>query len=275
MTHQARKRFGQNFLQDHNIINSIIASAMISNNEHWVEIGAGQGALTAPLLTKVAHLDVVELDRDLVVWLDKKFAHQTNLTIHSADALRFDFSTLALAGQKLHIIGNLPYNISTPLMFHLLESTNCIEAMLFMLQKEVVNRLCATPGSKQYGRLSIMMQYYCKTEWLFDVPPESFDPIPAVMSSIVRLVPHRAPPVHVADMKMLNGIVTAAFSQRRKTLRNSLKKLLSENEIADLGIDANLRAENITLLEFATLSNAVSERGYAQAGDADCVIREH
>ncbi|MBV5300518.1 MAG: 16S rRNA (adenine(1518)-N(6)/adenine(1519)-N(6))-dimethyltransferase RsmA [Methylococcales bacterium] len=260
MTHQARKRFGQNFLHDHNIINTIIASAMISAGQHWVEIGAGQGALTSPLLTKVHHLDVVELDRDLVVWLNHKFANQTNLTIHSADALRFDFSALAPEGQKLHVIGNLPYNISTPLMFHLLENTTCIADMLFMLQKEVVNRICAEPSSKSYGRLSVMMQYYCATEWLFDVPPESFSPVPAVMSSIVRLVPHVTPPVRVDDMKTLNRVVTESFSQRRKTLRNSLKKSLSENEMTDLGIDANLRAENITLAEFAKLSNAVSQK---------------
>jgi 16S rRNA (adenine1518-N6/adenine1519-N6)-dimethyltransferase len=260
MTHQARKRFGQNFLHDQNIIDNIIGSAMIRNGENWVEIGAGQGALTEPLLKKVTHLDVVELDRDLVTLLQHKFSEQTNLKIHSGDALRFDFSSLAPNGEKLHVIGNLPYNISTPLMFHLLETTDCIADMLFMLQKEVVNRICATLNGKSYGRLSVMMQYYCATEWLFDVPPESFNPVPQVMSAIVRLVPHSKPPVEIDDIKMFGKIVTEAFSQRRKTLRNSLKKSLSETEILALGVDANLRAENISLSEFALLSNAVSRK---------------
>ncbi|MDD5215700.1 MAG: 16S rRNA (adenine(1518)-N(6)/adenine(1519)-N(6))-dimethyltransferase RsmA [Methylococcales bacterium] len=260
MAHQARKRFGQNFLQDQNIINNIIGSAMIRSGENWVEIGAGQGALTQPLLQKVSHLDVVELDRDLVTLLQHKFADYKNLTIHSGDALRFDFSSLAPNGEKLHVIGNLPYNISTPLMFHLLETTDCIADMLFMLQKEVVNRICAEPNGKSYGRLGVMMQYYCATEWLFDVPPESFNPVPQVMSAIVRLVPHKKPPVEVDDVKMLARVVSEAFSQRRKTLRNSLGKSLTEAEILELGIDANLRAENISLAEFAKLANAVSRK---------------
>ncbi|MGB4497663.1 MAG: 16S rRNA (adenine(1518)-N(6)/adenine(1519)-N(6))-dimethyltransferase RsmA [Methylococcaceae bacterium] len=260
MAHQARKRFGQNFLQDQNIINNIIGNAMIREGQHWVEIGAGQGALTEPLLKKVTHLDVVELDRDLVAWLEYKFVAQTNLQIHSADALRFDFAALAPEGEKLHIIGNLPYNISTPLMFHLLETTDCIADMIFMLQKEVVNRICAKPNNNSYGRLSVMMQYYCATEWLFDVPPESFNPVPKVMSAMVRLVPHITPPFEVDDVKMLGKIVTEAFSQRRKTLRNSLKNSLSEAEISELGIDASLRAENISLRDFALMANAVSRK---------------
>jgi 16S rRNA (adenine1518-N6/adenine1519-N6)-dimethyltransferase len=261
MAHQARKRFGQNFLTDQNIINNIIGNAMIRDGQHWVEIGAGQGALTEPLLKKVTHLDVVELDRDLVAWLEYKFAAQTNLHIHSADALRFDFAALAPEGEKLHIIGNLPYNISTPLMFHLLETTNCVADMIFMLQKEVVNRICAKPNNNSYGRLSVMMQYYCATEWLFDVPPESFNPIPKVMSAMVRLVPHTTPPFEVDDVKILGKVVTEAFSQRRKTLRNSLKNSLSEAEIVALGVDANLRAENISLRDFALMANAVSRKG--------------
>lgn len=255
MTHIARKRFGQNFLQDHGIISHIIGSIEAQPNEHWVEIGPGQGALTEPLLKLGVKLDVVELDRDLVALLKHKFQHQDHLQIHSADALRFDFSALA-TGEKLRVIGNLPYNISTPLMFHLLEHSSCIEDMFFMLQKEVVNRICAEPNSKQYGRLSVMMQYYCATEWLFDVPPESFDPVPKVMSSIVRLVPHTEPPVQVDDLAKLNTVVTNAFSQRRKTLRNALKKLIAEQTMIELGIDPNLRAENISLRDFAKLSNA-------------------
>ncbi|MCK9638189.1 16S rRNA (adenine(1518)-N(6)/adenine(1519)-N(6))-dimethyltransferase RsmA [Methylobacter sp. Wu8] len=258
MAHTPRKRFGQNFLHDHNIIYNIISSIQAEPGQHWVEIGPGQGALTEPLLNEGVRLDVVELDRDLVVLLREKFKQYPDLNIHSADALRFDFSSLADGG-KLRVIGNLPYNISTPLMFHLLDNAYCIEDMHFMLQKEVVDRICAVPGSKKYGRLSVMMQYYCQPELLFEVPPESFDPIPQVMSAIVRLVPHRQPPVAVNDVAKLNRVVTQAFSQRRKTLRNSLKKLITEEEITALGIDPTLRAESISLVEFASLSNLLQE----------------
>ncbi len=262
MAHIPRKRFGQNFLHDHNIIYNIISSIQARPEQHWVEIGPGQGALTEPLLNEKVHLDVVELDRDLVVLLREKFKHYPNLQIHSADALRFDFSALVDRGardEKLRIIGNLPYNISTPLMFHLLDNAYCIEDMHFMLQKEVVDRICAEPGTKKYGRLSVMMQYYCAPELLFYVPPESFDPIPQVTSAIVRLVPHSQPPVAVNDIAKLNRVVTQAFSQRRKTLRNSLKKLIDEEDIVALNIDPTLRAESITLAEFASLSNLLQE----------------
>jgi len=259
MTHIARKRFGQNFLHDHTIIYNIIASIEAKPDEHWVEIGPGQGALTQPLLEQGLRLDVIELDRDLVALLKEKFKSCAKLRIHSADALRFDFSALAENNEKLRVIGNLPYNISTPLMFHLLDNAHCIEDMHFMLQKEVVERICAAPGSKKYGRLSVMMQYYCAAELLFDVPPESFDPAPKVMSAIVRLVPHRQPPVQVNSVAVLNRIVTEAFSQRRKTLRNSLKKLLDEADIAALNIDPGARAEVLSLGDFAKLSNLLPE----------------
>ncbi|MGJ0514211.1 MAG: 16S rRNA (adenine(1518)-N(6)/adenine(1519)-N(6))-dimethyltransferase RsmA [Methylomicrobium sp.] len=255
MAHIARKRFGQNFLHDQSVIAHIIACLGTRPDEHWVEIGPGQGALTEPLLHAGAHLDVVELDRDLVALLKKKFAGRENFEIHSADALKFDFSSLIKDGERLRIVGNLPYNISTPLMFHLLNSAPCIEDMHFMLQKEVVDRICAEPGNKQYGRLSVMMRYYCETEHLFDVPPESFDPAPKVTSSIVRLTPHRRPPVQVDSRDNLNRIVTQAFSQRRKTLRNSLKNLISDSDLELLSIDSKLRAENLTLQDFAKLSN--------------------
>ncbi|MDD1612115.1 MAG: 16S rRNA (adenine(1518)-N(6)/adenine(1519)-N(6))-dimethyltransferase RsmA [Methylococcaceae bacterium] len=255
MVHTPRKRFGQNFLHDQSVISHIIACIGAKPHQHWVEIGPGQGALTGPLLQAGVHLDVVELDRDLAALLKRKFAGQTHLQIHSADALKFDFSTLAKEGERLRIVGNLPYNISTPLMFHLLNSAHCIEDMHFMLQKEVVERLCAEPGNKQYGRLSVMMQYACETEHLFDVPPESFDPAPKVMSSIVRLTPHRRPPVQVDSRENLNRVVMQAFSQRRKTLRNSLKNLISDNDLDALSIDPKLRAENLTLEDFAKLSN--------------------
>ena len=259
MTHTPRKRFGQNFLHDHNIIYSLLSSLNAQTKDHWVEIGPGMGALTEPLLAQGLNLEVVELDRDLVVYLKDKFKAYPHLQIHSADALRFDFAALAKDNEKLRVIGNLPYNISTPLMFHLLDNAKCIEDMHFMLQKEVVDRICAEPGSKKYGRLSVMMQYYCKTELLFDVPPESFDPAPKVMSAIVKLVPHTQPPVEVNNLKMLNRVVVQAFSQRRKTLRNSLKKLIEDEAISSLGIDPNLRAEMISLADFARLSNLIRE----------------
>ena len=258
MTHTPRKRFGQNFLHDHNIIYNILSSLQAKPNQHWVEIGPGQGALTEPLLKMGLCLDVVELDRDLVAFLIEKFKH-TDLQIHSGDALKFNFSALAVNDEKLRIIGNLPYNISTPLMFHLLDNASCIEDMHFMLQKEVVDRICAVPGSKKYGRLSVMMQYHCASELLFYVPPESFDPAPKVMSAIVRLVPHLSPPVQVNDMFKLNKVVTQAFSQRRKTLRNSLKKIIDENTIIDLNIDPTARAEVLTLDDFARLSNMLED----------------
>lgn len=257
MSHKARKRFGQNFLQDQNIIYSILSTIQARNDQHFVEIGPGMGALTEPLLQEKVILDVVELDRDLVKFLNDKFQNNPNLNIHSADALNFDFSALALPGEKLRIIGNLPYNISTPLLFHLLKNASSIEDMHFMLQMEVVNRICAEPGSKRYGRLSVMIQYYCDTEFAFEVPPESFDPIPKVMSAIVKLIPHEKPPVDIKDIATLNKVVTTAFSQRRKTIRNSLKTLVSEEQISYLGIDPTLRAESITLSEFALLSHLI------------------
>ncbi|MCX7088917.1 MAG: 16S rRNA (adenine(1518)-N(6)/adenine(1519)-N(6))-dimethyltransferase RsmA [Methylococcales bacterium] len=257
MIHKARKRFGQNFLHDQAIIYNILGSLQAQANEHWIEIGPGQGALTKPLLDMGIRLDVVELDRDLVVWLQKNFLNHPRLTIHSADALSFDFAGLADAGEKMRVIGNLPYNISTPLLFHLLENTAVIEDMTFMLQKEVVERMCAPPGSKTYGRLSIMMQYHCATEFLFEVPPESFDPIPKVTSAIIKLTPHHKKPVEVNNFTQMGRIITQAFSQRRKTLRNALKKIIDESSLANLGIDPVRRPETLTLAEFAAISNAV------------------
>jgi len=260
MNHQARKRFGQNFLHDQRIINDILNYAHPQPGEHWVEIGPGLGALTSPLLARGVDLDVIELDRDLVARLQQQFAANPKIAIHSADALRFEFSSLAKNAEKLRVIGNLPYNISTPLLFHLLETTPCLEDMIFMLQKEVVNRICAQAGSKQYGRLSVMIQYYCDAEWLFDVPPESFNPAPQVMSAIVRLTPHAAPPVAIADLSAFRALVTQAFSQRRKTLRNSLRNFISAEQLSALGIDGELRAEAITLAEFAEIANALASK---------------
>ncbi len=257
--HKARKRFGQNFLHDDTIINNLLGHLQISENQHWVEIGPGLGALTAPLLAENIQLDVVELDRDLVELLKKRFGHNPRLTIHSTDALKFDFAQLVKNDAKLRIIGNLPYNISTPLLFHLLEYAPIIEDMHFMLQKEVVNRICATPGSKKYGRLSVMLQYYCTPEFLFDVPPECFQPAPKVMSAIVKLTPHETLPDHALSHN-LNQVVTQAFSQRRKTLRNALSKLLTEQEIRAADIAPDLRAESLSQDDFIRLANVLSTK---------------
>lgn len=256
--HKARKRFGQNFLHDHNVIENIVANLQIEPGDHIVEIGPGKGALTEAILKADVMLDIVEIDRDLVALLKQKFRTQENLQIISADALQFDFSSLLKKNQKLRMIGNLPYNISTPLMFHLFENFSCIKDMHFMLQKEVVNRISANPGSKKYGRLSVMSQYYCSVEPLFEVDPESFTPSPKVLSAVVKLVPHDQPPVQINSLTNLNKCVTQAFSQRRKTLRNSLKSLISEENIKALSIDPGLRAESISLNDFAKLSNFVS-----------------
>jgi 16S rRNA (adenine1518-N6/adenine1519-N6)-dimethyltransferase len=256
--HQARKRFGQNFLHDQGVVDHILAHAHPCPGQHWVEVGPGLGALTQPLLQTGIRLDVIELDRDLVKYLQHRFSTNPNLTIHSGDALQFDFSSLRLEDEKLRIIGNLPYNISTPLLFHLLENSHCIEDMYFMLQKEVVERICAESGSKKYGRLSVMMQYYCAAEWLFDVAPESFDPIPQVVSAIVKLSPYQQPPVDIGDLSRFKQLVAQAFSQRRKTIRNSLKNLIDDQSMLAMDIDPNLRAEALSLTQFALLNRCSS-----------------
>lgn len=252
--HRPRKRFGQHFLRDARVIERIVAALAPKAQHHVVEIGPGEGALTRELIGKVAHLDVVELDRDLVAQLRESLPE--TVTIHSADALKFDFCTLAASANKLHVIGNLPYNISTPLLFHLLDQAQCVGDMLFMLQKEVVDRLAAAPGGKDYGRLSVMVQYRCRVEKLFTVPPGAFQPPPKVDSAVVRLTPHTAPSVDVRDPEVFARVVQAAFSQRRKTLRNSLKGQVSAEAMTALGIDPVRRAETLSLQEFAALANA-------------------
>ena len=252
MEHKARKRFGQNFLHDRHVIDRIVRAIHPKAGERLVEIGPGLGALTQPLLQAAGKLDVVELDRDLIPKLEQLCAGQGELVIHSADALKFDFCALA-AGGKLRLAGNLPYNISTPLIFHLLDQAQCIDDMHFMLQKEVVERLAAKPDTSDYGRLSVMVQYRCKVEKLFLVPPGAFTPAPKVDSAIVRLEPHAVPPVDV-DAAALEKLVAQAFSQRRKTLRNTLKGLLDAETIEAAGIDPQRRAETLSLEEFAALA---------------------
>lgn len=259
MSHRPRKRFGQNFLQDQGIISRIvrqIASGMEKDNkDHLVEIGPGQGAITRQLLPLCNRLDLVELDRDLVELLEQSLSGE-QLQIHQADALKFDFCALqekTEGAASLHVVGNLPYNISTPLIFHLLEQAGCIGDMHFMLQKEVVDRLAASPGNKTYGRLSVVTQARCEVTALFDIPPQAFYPPPKVMSAFVQLKPRAKPLVDADHWQGFEQVVTAAFSHRRKTLRNNLRKLLDLDAANDM-IDLGRRAETLTISEFAGLA---------------------
>jgi 16S rRNA (adenine1518-N6/adenine1519-N6)-dimethyltransferase len=255
MSHQPRKRFGQHFLHDPEVIRRIVAAVAPQPPDHLVEIGPGEGAITRGLLQAAGRLDAVELDRDLVGPLQERCAGIGELRVHGADALRFDFCSLAPPGERLRIVGNLPYNVSTPLLFHLIDQLGCIRDMHFMLQKEVVERMAARPGGKSYGRLSVMLQARCAVTRLFDVGPGAFRPPPKVDSSVVRLTPLVHPP-EIGDPGAFARVVAAAFSQRRKTLRNSLKGLLAEAEIAALGIDPSVRPEQLPLGDFVALARA-------------------
>ena len=255
MKHQARRRFGQNFLQDANVINRIIHSINPQATDHIVEIGPGLGALTHPLAHTDVQLDLVELDRDLIIKLEKLYKTYTNVTITNADALKFDFHELSRHDKKLRIVGNLPYNISTPLLFHLIDQIDVIKDMHFMLQKEVVDRLAAQPGGSDYGRLGIMVQYFCQVEALFTVDPSAFKPMPKVDSAIVRLIPHKELPYPSKNLSKLRHIVMQAFNQRRKVIRNSLKGIIDESQLQSLGIDPMTRPERISIEDFVALSN--------------------
>jgi 16S rRNA (adenine1518-N6/adenine1519-N6)-dimethyltransferase len=256
LTHRPRKRFGQNFLHDPAVIGRIVAAIHPANSDQLVEIGPGQGAITLPLLRQAGRLAVVELDRDLVGPLQTLGAGLGELTVHNADALRFDFCELA-GSSHLRIVGNLPYNISTPLLFHLLAQHRCIRDMHFMLQKEVVERMAAAPGSRQYGRLSVMLQYRCEVMHLFNIGPGAFSPPPKVESAFVRLVPYASPPVQVDDAVVFEQLVRQAFAQRRKTLRNALRGMLEAEAISALGIDPVARAETLSISDFAALANSI------------------
>ncbi|HEX9628290.1 MAG TPA: 16S rRNA (adenine(1518)-N(6)/adenine(1519)-N(6))-dimethyltransferase RsmA [Acidiferrobacterales bacterium] len=253
-----RKRFGQHFLHDGAAIGRIVAALAARPGDTLVEIGPGRGALTRPLLTAAGRLHAVELDRDLAAALPRACAGLGDLQVHQADALGFDFCKLAPEGGRLRLVGNLPYNISTPLLFRLLDQAACIEDMLFMLQREVVDRLRAASGGRDYGRLSVMVQWRCRVEKLFDVAPGAFTPPPKVESSVVRLTPHPAPTPAVRDPARFAQIVKAAFAQRRKTLRNTLKGLVSPDTLLAAGIDPGRRAETLSLAEFAALSDATA-----------------
>ena len=253
MSHQAKKRFGQNFLVDENIIADIVAAIRPEQNDNLVEIGPGLGALTRPLLKKLNHLHVVEIDRDIIARLASDYPQPSSrLTIHAGDALKFDLATLAA---PLRIVGNLPYNISSPLLFHFAAYADRITDMHFMLQNEVVERMVADHSTPAYGRLSVMLQYRFYMEKLLDVPPESFRPAPKVDSAIVRMIPLPADKIIVHNEKLFAEIVSAAFGQRRKTLRNTLRSYLDEGEFTQLGINPQLRAENLSVTEFARIAS--------------------
>lgn len=254
MKHIAKKRFGQNFLTDRAIINSLIEAISPQSGDYMVEIGPGLGAMTQPLLQRLPHLHVVEIDRDIIEWMQGHYP-QDKLTIHASDALKFDFGSIS---DRLRVVGNLPYNISTPILFHLLDNVPHIIDMHFMLQKEVVERMVAAPSSAAYGRLSVMLQYRLQMEYLLTVPPEAFDPAPKVESAFVRAVPYAALPYPAKDEALFAKVVTAAFSQRRKTLRNTLKGMLDDAGFAALGIDPQLRAENISPAEFVAIANSLA-----------------
>jgi 16S rRNA (adenine1518-N6/adenine1519-N6)-dimethyltransferase len=252
--HRARKRFGQHFLHDPGVIRRIVEAIDPRPGQRLVEIGPGLGALTAPLLERAGRLEVVEIDRDVVAPLQERCAGLGQLVVHRQDVLTVDFAVLAAGGPPLRVCGNLPYNISTPLLFHLLDSRHAIRDMHFMLQKEVVDRIVAPPGSKDYGRLTVMLAAACRSERLLRVGAGAFSPPPKVESAVVRLLPLQAPPFPLPDTGRFAAIVAAAFSMRRKTLRNGLRGLVDEAGFAAAGVDPARRPETLAPHEFGALA---------------------
>ncbi|WP_227458172.1 16S rRNA (adenine(1518)-N(6)/adenine(1519)-N(6))-dimethyltransferase RsmA [Cupriavidus pauculus] len=268
--HVARKRFGQNFLVDDGIIYGIVNAIDPQPDDIVVEIGPGLGALTDPLLERLPSLQVVELDRDLVERLRRRYSDR--ITVHAGDALAFDFARLQQPGRALRIVGNLPYNISSPLLFHLMDFADHVRDQHFMLQKEVVERMVAGPGSKSFGRLSIMLQVRYHMEHVLDVPPASFNPPPKVDSAVVRMIPWpRAEdgslrsPYPACDASVLGDVVTAAFSQRRKVLRNTLSFLRDQVDFDALGFDLGRRAEEVAVAEYVELARIVGKNAVPPA----------
>ena len=260
INHQARKRFGQNFLVDQQIIAQIVSAVAPKPDHNLVEIGPGMAAITEHLVELCPSMSVLELDKDLVEFLSEKFVDYPELSIYSGDALKMDFAQLH-GGRDLRLVGNLPYNISTPLLFHLLKIRHLITDMHFMLQREVVDRLGAVPGTKAYGRLSVMIQYHCRVMPLIPVPPESFRPAPKVQSAVVRLKPHKTMPCVAEDEILLSQIVSLCFQQRRKTLRNCLRPYLEHLESqtnSQDSIDLSRRPEQLSVSEFVALSNRIT-----------------
>ncbi|KZE28891.1 dimethyladenosine transferase [Crenobacter luteus] len=253
-SHIPRKRFGQNFLQDNRVIEDIVNAIHPQPGETVIEIGPGLGALTRPLLARLGHLHVAEIDRDIIARLKQEFPPE-KLTIHEGDALAFDFGSV---GPRMKIVGNLPYNISTPLLFHLAEYADQVDEMHFMLQKEVVDRMVAEPGCADYGRLTVMLQVRFHMENVLDVPPDAFWPPPKVDSAVVRMIPHTGAHGEVADMALFEKLVAQAFAQRRKTLRNNLKGLVDDATLAELGIDPSLRPEALAVADYVRLANRLA-----------------
>ena len=275
--HTARKRFGQNFLHDTHVIQNIVAAICPQKEQFLLEIGPGLGALTEPVAEQIDRLTVLELDRDLAERLrHHPFLHQ-KLNVIETDAMQFDFAQLyaseklAEEQQKIRVFGNLPYNISTPLMFHLFKFCDIIQDMHFMLQKEVVKRLCAAPNSKAYGRLTIMTQYFCQVMPVLEVPPSAFKPAPKVDSAVVRLIPHQQLPHAVKDLYWLNRVTAQAFNQRRKTLRNALSTLILPENLTALSIDLNARAENLSIADYARLADWLADNPPADVNRNDIV----
>lgn len=258
-SHRPRKRFGQNFLHDRNAIDRIVTAIAPVPGDAIVEIGPGRGALTVPLLRACGVLEAIEMDRDLIDSLHEACAPHGTIRLHQADALSFDV-TRCHDGTDLRLVGNLPYNISTPLIFHLLDTAHAIRDMHFMLQREVVDRMTAAPGSRIYGRLSVMAQYYCQVERLFTVAPGAFHPVPAVESAIVRLVPHPPGETSAEEAEQLACVVSTAFAQRRKTVRKTLRGLLDEAALERCGVDPGSRPEQLGLAAFRRLAAELSHR---------------
>jgi 16S rRNA (adenine1518-N6/adenine1519-N6)-dimethyltransferase len=252
MLPRAKKRFGQHFLTDQHIIARIVAAIAPKRTDKIVEIGPGPGALTGPLMERLDHLHAVEVDRDLAATLRTRF-YTADFTLHECDVLEFDFGAM---GSAFRAVGNLPYNISTPFLFHLAQWADSLIDATFMLQKEVVDRMVAEPGTADYGRLSVMLQYRFAMDALFDVPPESFTPPPKVNSAIVRMTPLPATRLRARDDARFAAMVTAGFGQRRKTLGNTLKPFLSAAEISACGIDPQRRAETLSVGEFVLLADS-------------------
>lgn len=267
--HKAKKHFGQNFLVDEQIIADIVSAIHPEQDDNMVEVGPGLGAMTRPLLKKLNRLHVVEIDRDIIARLESDYPQadpKCRLVIHAGDALEFDFASLAA---PLRIVGNLPYNISSPLLFHFANYAGRIRDMHFMLQDEVVERMVAGPSTPEYGRLTVMLQYRFHMEKLLDVPPQSFRPAPKVNSAIVRMIPLPASEITVRNEKLFAAIVRTAFGQRRKTLRNTLRSHLNEEDFVLLDIDPQLRAENLSVAKFTQAANYL----HARMSSADIDIK--
>ncbi len=251
---KAKKRLGQNFLHDPNIIGKILHVANPGKSDTFYEIGSGHGAITDELVKRAGTVHLVELDDELIPELEEKYGQHAHVTIHHLDALTLQLPA-SMDGRKVRVIGNLPYNVSTPLLIHLLQQADRIEDMLFMLQKEVVTRMAAQPGGKDYGRLSVMLQHRFDVHPLFVVKPGSFVPAPRVDSQMVRLVPKAHPPL--VDFSTLERVVKQAFSQRRKTLKNNLKGLFSTRQLEDMGLDPRQRPETVSVDQYCQLARAL------------------